>query len=79
LINCFASWSFGDSRLQAERDWEFAGVDKLSIFRSINDMAVVVETTTSHDSMNSSCVHKIFVLDLFGQLLVQIGGRVVPG
>ncbi len=51
LIDCFACWSFGDSRVQAKRDWGFTSVNKVSVFRSINDMAVVVVTMTSRDSM----------------------------
>ncbi len=50
-INCFASWSFGDSCVRVKRDQEFTSVDKVSVFRSIDDMAVVVETTTARDSM----------------------------
>ncbi len=51
LIDCFASWSFGGSRVQAKRDRELTGVDKVSIFRGIDDMGVVAETMTSCDSM----------------------------
>ncbi len=79
LIDCFASWSFGDSHVQAKRDQEFTGVDKVSNFRSIGDMAVVAETTTSCYLMKFFWHPRQFVLDLFGQLLGKIGGRVVPG
>jgi hypothetical protein len=37
--------------VQTKRDQEFTGVDKVSIFRSINDMAVVAEAMTSRVSM----------------------------
>jgi hypothetical protein len=78
LINLFASWSFRDSRVQAKRDWEFTGVKKVSIFRGINDMAVVAEMTTSRDSMKFFRHPQLFCVVSFGQLLELIGGRVVP-
>ncbi len=47
LIDCFASWSFGDGCVCAERYQEFTGVDKVSLYRSIDDMAVVLEMMTT--------------------------------
>jgi hypothetical protein len=51
ILYGFASWSFGYSHVQAKRDQEFTSNDKMSIFRSIDDMVVVAERTTSRDSM----------------------------
>jgi hypothetical protein len=47
----FAFWCFGNSYVQTKRDQEFTSVDKVSIFRCVNDMAVVAEMMTSHDTM----------------------------
>ncbi len=50
-IDAFASWSFGDIHVRTKRDQEFTSVNKVFVFRCGNDMAVVAETMSSHDSI----------------------------